>query len=41
MDTHVQTRIEHAFLTQAEVSVLLGVPERTLEGWRLTKSGPP
>ena len=33
--------IEPAFLTQAEVAWLLGVPERTLEGWRLTRSGPP
>ncbi|WP_345957519.1 helix-turn-helix domain-containing protein [Gulosibacter sediminis] len=41
VEAHVQTRIEPAFLTQAEVAVLLGVPERTLEGWRLTKSGPP
>lgn len=28
------------FLTQIEVARLLGVPERTLEGWRLTMSGP-
>lgn len=33
--------VEPAFFTQAEVARLLGVPERTLEGWRLTKSGPP
>jgi hypothetical protein len=39
MDAHVE--VEPAFLTQAEVACLLGVPERTLEGWRLTKSGPP
>lgn len=41
MEAHARTEIEPAFLTQAEVAVLLGVPERTLEGWRLTKSGPP
>ncbi|HEY5222481.1 MAG TPA: helix-turn-helix domain-containing protein [Microbacteriaceae bacterium] len=39
MDAHVE--VEPAFLTQGEVARLLGVPERTLEGWRLTKSGPP
>lgn len=39
METHVRIEVEPAFLTQAEVAVLLGVPERTLEGWRLTKSG--
>ena len=41
MEAHARIEIEPAFLTQAEVAVLLGVPERTLEGWRLTKSGPP
>ena len=39
MDAHVE--VVPAFLTQAEVARLLGVPERTLEGWRLTESGPP
>lgn len=29
-----------AFLTKSEVARLLGVPERTLEGWRLATSGP-
>ena len=29
------------FLTQHEVAELLRVPERTLEDWRLTHSGPP
>ena len=38
---HAHVEVEPAFLTQAEVACLLGVPERTLEGWRLTKSGPP
>lgn len=37
----IRVEIEPAFLTQAEVARLLGVPERTLEGWRLTRSGPP
>jgi len=41
MEAHARIEVEPAFLTQAEVAVLLGVPERTLEGWRLTKSGPP
>jgi hypothetical protein len=41
MDAHAHVEVEPAFLTQAEVACLLGVPERTLEGWRLTKSGPP
>lgn len=41
MEAHAHIEVEPAFLTQAEVAVLLGVPERTLEGWRLTKSGPP
>ena len=41
MEAHACIGVEPAFLTQAEVAVLLGVPERTLEGWRLTKSGPP
>ncbi len=27
--------------TQAEIAELLRVPERTLEDWRLTHSGPP
>jgi hypothetical protein len=41
MEAHAHIGIAPAFLTQGEVSVLLGVPERTLEGWRLTKFGPP
>ena len=41
MEAHARIGVEPAYLTQAEVAVLLGVPERTLEGWRLTKSGPP
>jgi hypothetical protein len=41
MEAHARIEVEPAFLTQAEVAVLLGVPERTLEGWRLTRSGPP
>ena len=41
MEAHARIEVEPAFLTQAAVAVLLGVPERTLEGWRLTKSGPP
>ena len=39
MDASVE--VGPAFLTQAEVAQLLGVPARTLEGWRLTRSGPP
>lgn len=39
MDAPAETR--PAFLTQADVAALLGVPERTLEGWRVTQSGPP
>lgn len=41
MEALAHVEVTPAFLTQAEVAVLLGVPERTLEGWRLTKSGPP
>ncbi|UOQ55890.1 helix-turn-helix domain-containing protein [Leucobacter allii] len=41
MEDHAYIEIEPAFLTQAEVAILLGVPVRALEGWRLTKSGPP
>lgn len=37
----IRVEIEPAFLTQAEVARVLGVPERTLEGWRLTRAGPP
>ena len=36
-----RTDVTPAFFTQADVARLLGVPERTLEGWRLTRSGPP
>ncbi|WP_286302344.1 helix-turn-helix domain-containing protein [Microbacterium suwonense] len=41
LEAHARIEVAPAFLTQAEVAVLLGVPERTLEGGRLTKSGPP
>jgi len=37
----IRVDIEPAFLTQAEVARLLGVPEWTLEGWRLARVGPP
>jgi len=33
--------ITPAFLTQAEAARLLGVPARTLESWRLERTGPP
>jgi hypothetical protein len=36
-----RSEIGPAFLTQAEVARLRGVPARTLEGWRLTTSGAP
>ena len=29
------------FLTQSEVAELLRLPARTVEDWRLTRSGPP
>lgn len=41
LDMDARIDVEPAFFTQAEVARLLGVPERTLEGWRLTRSGPP
>lgn len=41
MEAHARIEVEPALLTQAEVAVLLGVPERTIEDWRLTKSGLP
>lgn len=34
-------QIAHTFLTQHELAELLQLPERTLEGWRLTHAGPP
>ncbi|TFD50640.1 DNA-binding protein [Cryobacterium frigoriphilum] len=39
MDTTTQLR--PTFLTQRELAELLRVPERTLEDWRLTTTGPP
>jgi hypothetical protein len=33
--------IAPAFLTQQELAELLRLPERTLEDWRLTHTGPP
>ena len=39
MDT--TTQITPTFLTQRELGELLRLPERTLEDWRLTQSGPP
>ncbi|WP_241987542.1 helix-turn-helix domain-containing protein [Cryobacterium sp. MDB2-33-2] len=35
------TQITPTFLTQRELAELLRLPERTLEDWRLTHSGPP
>ena len=35
------TQISATFLTQREVAELLRLPERTLEDWRLTHTGPP
>ena len=35
------TQITPTFLTQRELAELLRRPERTLEDWRLTHSGPP
>ena len=35
------TQITPTFLTQRELAELLRPPERTLEDWRLTHSGPP
>ncbi|WP_327017645.1 helix-turn-helix transcriptional regulator [Cryobacterium sp. MP_3.1] len=39
MDATAQ--ITTTFLTQREVAELLRLPERTLEDWRLTHTGPP
>jgi predicted DNA-binding transcriptional regulator AlpA len=39
MDLTLQTSPQ--FLTQHEVAEMLRLPERTLEDWRLTHSGPP
>ena len=35
------TQITATFLTQHELAELLRLPERTLEDWRLTHTGPP
>ena len=35
------TQISATFLTQHELAELLRLPERTLEDWRLTHTGPP
>jgi excisionase family DNA binding protein len=35
------TQITPTFLTQRELAELLRLPERTLEDWRLTNTGPP
>ena len=35
------TQITPTFLTQRELAELLRLPERTLEDWRLTHTGPP
>ncbi|MBG6059695.1 putative DNA-binding transcriptional regulator AlpA [Cryobacterium sp. MP_M5] len=35
------TQLTPTFLTQRELADLLRLPERTLEDWRLTHSGPP
>jgi excisionase family DNA binding protein len=35
------TQVTATFLTQHEVAELLSLPERTLEDWRLTHTGPP
>ena len=35
------TQATPTFLTQHELAELLRLPERTLEDWRLTHSGPP
>ncbi|TFC81690.1 DNA-binding protein [Cryobacterium cheniae] len=35
------TQVTPTFLTQHELSELLRLPERTLEDWRLTHTGPP
>jgi predicted DNA-binding transcriptional regulator AlpA len=39
MDLTLQTAPQ--FLTQNELAELLRLPERTLEDWRLTHTGPP
>jgi hypothetical protein len=41
MGMNEMTQITPTYLTQPEVAELLRVPERTLEDWRLTHSGPP
>jgi hypothetical protein len=41
MDPHAHIEVGPAFLTWAEVVVLLGALERTFEDWRLTTCGPP
>ncbi|TFC01087.1 DNA-binding protein [Cryobacterium adonitolivorans] len=35
------TLITSTFLTQQELAEMLRLPERTLEDWRLTHTGPP
>jgi hypothetical protein len=35
------TQVTPTFLTQRELAALLRLPERTLEDWRLTHTGPP
>jgi excisionase family DNA binding protein len=35
------TQITSTFLTQQELAEMLRLPERTLEDWRLTRTGPP
>lgn len=40
MNASVNTSPPPALLTQQEVAKLLGVSRRTLEDWRLTKTGP-
>ena len=41
MDSGAASGMAPVFKTQAEIAELLRVPERTLEDWRLTHSGPP
>ncbi|WP_241984777.1 helix-turn-helix domain-containing protein [Cryobacterium adonitolivorans] len=36
-----RTQLTAKFLTQHELAELLRLPERTLEDWRLTRSGTP
>jgi len=41
LDMNLTTQATPTFLTQHELAELLRLPERTLEDWRLTHSGPP